>query len=89
MVAKRISKSPKRSPIKWKSPSRSQRENMPKKCFLMPEELKFPICKPGSSVIDKSGLHAAYVRAREWGYVSVASKASKLLRQKFDWMPWN
>ena len=37
-----------------------------KKCFLGPKK-SFPICAKGTCKINKKGLYAAYVRARQWG----------------------
>lgn len=60
------------------------------RAFLLPEELKFPIvakcegdvckCEP-----DCSGLHAAYVRARQWKYDKVADEAQRLLETKCNY----
>lgn len=58
-----------------------QRHRMAKnhpECFLMPKEEKFPICAAGSSVKSCKGINAAYVRARQWGYMGVAKKARSL-----------
>ena len=67
----------------WLSPSRSQRVDLSKKCprcFLIPSEMKFPICDKNCE-IDCAGVHAAYVRAREWKYSDVAAKAEKILEK--------
>jgi len=37
-----------------------------KKCFLGPKKT-FPVCAKGTCKINKKGLYAAYVRARQWG----------------------
>ena len=37
-----------------------------KKCFLGPKK-SFPICAKGTCKVNKKGLYAAYVRARQWG----------------------
>lgn len=44
------------------------------KCFLSPEDLKFPICDQSCNVSCK-GLRAAKSRARQWGYIEVGKKA--------------
>lgn len=81
-----------RSPTKgWRKASprrrgqrRELRENCGTGCFLLPDKLKFPICRAcrhqGSSVQcsckrDCRGLLAAKIRARQWGYPEVARKA--------------
>jgi hypothetical protein len=58
------------------------------KCFLLPEEEKFPVCPSprttgGTSVCktDCGGAQAALVRARQYGYDEVAAKAEKLLEE--------
>lgn len=45
------------------------------KCFLLPSEKKFPICTPGSCRVNCKGLAAAKIRASQWGYNNVRSKA--------------
>lgn len=37
-----------------------------KKCFLGPK-ISFPVCAKGTCKINKKGLYAAYIRARQWG----------------------
>ena len=37
-----------------------------KKCFLGPGK-SFPICEKGTCKVNDKGLHAAYVRAKQWG----------------------
>ena len=37
-----------------------------KKCFLGPKK-SFPVCAKGTCKVNKKGLWAAYIRAREWG----------------------
>lgn len=60
-----------------------------KKCFLGPKKT-FPICSKHTCKISQQGLHAAYVRAREYEsitgikhksakYKNIARKAYKLL----------
>ena len=52
------------------SPNTTQRTIMlkkcGKKCFLGPKK-SFPICAKGTCKINDKGLHAAYVRAKQWG----------------------
>jgi hypothetical protein len=58
-----------------------QRHEMASKCpncFLLPGEEKFPVCPVGSCTPSCKGINAAYVRARQWGYTGVATKARKL-----------
>ena len=37
-----------------------------RKCFLGPKK-SFPVCAKGTCRVNKKGLYAAYVRARQWG----------------------
>ena len=37
-----------------------------RKCFLGPRK-SFPVCAKGTCKINKKGLYAAYIRARQWG----------------------
>ena len=37
-----------------------------RKCFLGPKK-SFPICSRGTCRINKKGVWAAYIRARQWG----------------------
>ncbi len=82
----------------WKrvNPSTRERTIMKKKCgkkcFLGPNK-SFPICNKGTCKINKKGVWAAYIRAREWGskkmraskkhsksvYNKIARKSRKLL----------
>ena len=47
------------------------------KCFLLPSKKKFPICNPRSCRINCKGLAAAKIRASQWGYTSVRSRAQR------------
>lgn len=49
-----------------------------KKCFLGPNK-SFPICKKYTCKVDKRGVQAAFIRARQWGYTNIAKRAKKLL----------
>jgi hypothetical protein len=51
-----------------------------KKCFLGTKK-RFPICKKHTCKISSQGLHAAYIRARQFGYKSIAKKAVQLLKK--------
>ena len=67
----------------WDTPkSKSERMQELKKfgshCFLLPNELKFPVCD-SSGNLSKEGLEAAYKRAREWHYEEVAAPAKRIL----------
>lgn len=69
---------------KWTSPTRAQRRFLKQQCnsncFLFPEAMKFPICDKNCT-IQCAGVHAAYVRAREWKYEEIA-KTAELIFQK-------
>ena len=66
-------------------PSRKQRTDMlkkcGKKCFLGPKK-SFPICSKNTCKINRQGLHAAYVRARE--YESITGTRGKNSRKYKD-----
>jgi hypothetical protein len=79
------------------SPSGKQRTRMYRKCgtkcFLgtrTPGDKQhpdFPICTKGTCKVNKKGLYAAYVRARQWrkknkSYNKIAQKAKKMLRKR-------
>jgi hypothetical protein len=56
-----------------------------KKCFLGPNK-SFPICTKNTCKVNKKGIHAAYVRAREYmtirgtrKYKNIANKAQRML----------
>ncbi len=77
--------------FRWNAPGTHARTVMfkkcGKKCFLGPKKT-FPICTPGTCKRNINGVHAAYVRAREYAsktkrskYVAIASKARKLLKR--------
>jgi hypothetical protein len=73
----------------WKNerPSFAQRTIMlnkcGKKCFLGKNK-SFPICKKNTCKISRKGVHAAYVRSRQFSsrgrkYKIIASKSKKML----------
>ena len=75
----------------WKSqkPGYHQRTVMLKrcgrKCFLGPGK-SYPICTKNTCKVNKKGVHAAYVRAREYmsikgtrKYKNIAAKAQRIL----------
>ena len=49
------------------------------KCFLGAKG-SFPICKKRTCKVDKRGVYAAFIRARQWGHSAIAKKAKKILR---------
>ena len=72
---KRTSKNKTRKRVPWAgwkkaSPSAAQKTKMLKncgrKCFLGPKK-SFPICTKNTCKINKKGVYAAYIRARQWG----------------------
>ena len=78
----------------WKEmqPSTHQRTLMRKrcgkKCFLGPKT-SFPICSKNTCTRNKMGIHAAYVRAREYlsktgkrKYRTISNRAQKLLHHR-------
>lgn len=57
--------------------------NCGKKCFLGPKKT-FPICTRGTCKVNKKGVYAAYIRAKEYQtirpsekYTRIANKAKK------------
>jgi len=81
-----------RKNVPWKgwaklAPQGAQRTRMyrecGKKCFLGTktrgdkQHPDFPICAKGTCKINKKGLWAAYIRAREWGKKRSSYKTSK------------
>ncbi len=68
------------------SPRRGrERSAMSKKCgsscFLLPREKKFPICPKNSCKKSCKGLLSAKIRAKQYKYNKVASKAEALMRK--------
>lgn len=51
------------------------KEKCGKKCFLGPDK-SFPICDMNTCKVDKKGIWAAYIRAKEW-----ATRSRKLRKQ--------
>lgn len=51
------------SPKGWKNVSRKNRHSLPDRCFLDPENERYPICNMKSQ-IDCKGILAAYMRAK-------------------------
>jgi hypothetical protein len=58
-----------------------------KKCFLGPNK-SFPICAKNTCKVNKKGVYAAYVRAKEYStirgsrkYNNIANKAYKILHK--------
>jgi hypothetical protein len=70
----------------WKKekPSYHQRTVMlkkcGKKCFLGPDKT-FPICKKNTCTISSKGVHAAYIRARQYKRVNISRKAKHLIKK--------
>ena len=60
--------------------TKAQRQNLIQicgsSCFLLPDQLKFPVCTSDCKVNCK-GLIAARVRARQWNYPEVDKKVSQ------------
>ena len=56
----------------WRNAAPNQRERTVmlkkcgRKCFLGPKK-SFPICTKGTCKINRKGVHAAFVRGRQWG----------------------
>ena len=78
------------SDVSWtvKAPTRtSERRKLlqtcGKSCFMMPGDLKFPVCNKDAPpcIYNKKGITAAYVRARQWGYQDVADNVEALRKK--------
>jgi hypothetical protein len=52
-----------------------------RKCFLMPNERKFPVCRRGSCEYDCDGLKSADRLARLNGYELVSHKAKRIQKR--------
>lgn len=90
---KKVKKSPtkqQKEPAEWTKWSevapktKVQRQNLIQicgsSCFLLPDQLKFPVCTPDCKVNCK-GLIAARVRARQWNYPEVDKKVSEYYKE--------
>jgi len=64
--------------IKKKIKSKSERQDMPKSYFLLPNERKFPYKDPDTGEISCPLLHAAITRAAQHNYPKVEQRARKL-----------
>ena len=51
-----------------------------KKCFLGPNKT-FPICTKNTCSVNKKGLYAAYIRAREYSTIRGTKKYSKIAKR--------
>jgi hypothetical protein len=51
-----------------------------KKCFLGPGKI-FPICKKNTCKVSSKGIHAAYIRARQYKHQNISRKAYKMIKQ--------
>ena len=61
--------------VPWHAHKRTiMRKKCGSKCFLGPKECNcFPICDPDTCKINKKGIWAAYIRAREYGSTKMRS----------------
>jgi len=65
---------------------RALRDECGAKCFLKPEEHKFPICRglehsKSKCIMDCRGVLAAKIRGAQWGHKDVVTKADKLAKK--------
>lgn len=80
---------------KWSkmAPNQKERSRMLKKCgrkCFLGTKKSFPICSKNTCKINNKGVHAAYVRAREYmsikpqtqKYQNIARKAKRLLTSR-------
>ena len=56
-----------------------------KKCFLGPNKT-FPICTKNTCKINRKGVYAAYIRAREYGTMKGTQKYSKIATKAKKWL---
>lgn len=66
---------------------RKMSETHGSKCFLLPDQLKLPICNPKTGEIDDKVLQHSYIRAKQMagrspGYREAALKAKELLQSR-------
>lgn len=65
------------------APSKHQRTTMRKrcgkKCFLGAKG-RFPICKKRTCKVDKRGIYAAFIRAKQWKHSAIAKKALRRIQ---------
>lgn len=54
-----------------------------KKCFLGPNK-SFPICTKNTCSVNKKGLYAAYIRAREWSSIRGTKKYSQIAKRAIN-----
>ena len=70
-------------PTMWNAPGTHERTLMlkrcGKKCFLGSKK-SFPVCSRHTCKLNRQGVHAAYVRARQWKHTAIARRAKHLLR---------
>ena len=65
------------------APSKKQRRTMRKSCgstCFLGAKGRFPICKKRTCKVDKRGVYAAFIRAKQWGHSAIAKKALRSLR---------
>lgn len=65
---------------------RAMMQNYGAKCFLLADQLKFPICNPDTGQLDCNLLYAAYLRANQYkgikpGYRELALKAKQMFQE--------
>jgi hypothetical protein len=53
-----------------------------KKCFLGPNK-SFPICTKNTCKVNKKGIYAAYVRAREYSTIRGTRKYKKIAKKAY------
>jgi hypothetical protein len=64
------------------SERRTLRNNCGDNCFLLPDSLKFPICKKTQPCeVSCLGIDAALKRSAQWGYKKVNRTAKRLKKR--------
>ena len=66
---------------KTKKSRRSVKSKCGSRCFLLPSELKFPVCD-SSCKVSCRGLVSAKVRAGQYKYKAVYNKASRMINSR-------
>ena len=74
---------------KWEKITTSDRKLIKQKCgnkcFLLPTNLKFPVCNTNCKY-NCNGLLAAKIRGYQWNYPDVVEKSKKLMKKnKCSW----
>lgn len=79
-ASKKIIPSSLKTFLSKKSNRKKMLEKFGSKAYLMPDKLKFPVVDQSGNV-HKGLVKAAYMRARQFGYTDVATKAKDMMQE--------